>query len=111
LRPNKTLFCNRFVGLQREQSIEIGQNTKQKREHYTVVTRLEIAELEREIDKIDPGAFIIYSSISATKGEYVKKTMFKSLTISIFLLETFGYFYPAQTPAAVAKLNQKNEQT
>lgn len=40
---------------------------------YTVVTRLEIAELEREIDKIDPGAFIIYSSIKATKGGYVKK--------------------------------------
>ncbi len=40
---------------------------------YTVVTRLEIAELEREIDKIDPGAFIIYSSINATKGGYVKK--------------------------------------
>lgn len=40
---------------------------------YTVITRLEIAELEREIDKIDPGAFIIYSSINATKGGYVKK--------------------------------------
>lgn len=40
---------------------------------YTVITRLEIAELEREIDKIDPGAFIIYSSINATKGGRVKK--------------------------------------
>ena len=40
---------------------------------YTVITRLEIAELEREIDKIDPGAFIIYTSINATKGGYVKK--------------------------------------
>lgn len=40
---------------------------------YTVITRLEIAELEKEIDKIDPGAFIIYSSINATKGGYVKK--------------------------------------
>lgn len=40
---------------------------------YTVITRLEITELEREIDKIDPGAFIIYSSINATKGGHVKK--------------------------------------
>lgn len=40
---------------------------------YTVITRLEIAEIEREIDKIDPGAFIIYSSINATKGGFVKK--------------------------------------
>jgi uncharacterized membrane-anchored protein YitT (DUF2179 family) len=40
---------------------------------YTVITRLEIAEMEREIDKIDTGAFIIYSSINATKGGYVKK--------------------------------------
>lgn len=40
---------------------------------YTVITRLEIAELEREIDKIDSGAFIIYSSINATKGGRVKK--------------------------------------
>lgn len=40
---------------------------------YMVITRLEIAELEREIDKIDPGAFIIYSSINATKGGRVKK--------------------------------------
>jgi len=40
---------------------------------YTVITRLEIAEMEREIDKIDAGAFIIYSSINATKGGFVKK--------------------------------------
>ena len=39
----------------------------------TVITRLEIAEMEREINKIDTGAFIIYSSINATKGGYVKK--------------------------------------
>ncbi|MDA3906796.1 MAG: YitT family protein [Bacteroidales bacterium] len=40
---------------------------------YTVITRLEITELEREVDRIDPGAFIIYSSINATKGGHVKK--------------------------------------
>lgn len=40
---------------------------------YTVITRLEIAELEREIEKIDSGAFIIYSSINATKGGRVKR--------------------------------------
>jgi len=40
---------------------------------YTVITRLEIGEMEREIDKIDSGAFIIYSSINATKGGRIKK--------------------------------------
>ncbi|MBN2237461.1 MAG: YitT family protein [Bacteroidales bacterium] len=40
---------------------------------YTVITRLEIAEVEREVDKIDSGAFFIYSSINATKGGRVKK--------------------------------------
>ncbi len=50
-----------------------GCNLEQTDIVYTVITRLEIAEMEKEIDKIDPGAFIIYSSIKATKGGYVKK--------------------------------------
>lgn len=40
---------------------------------YTVITRLEIARLRREIDKIDSDAFIIMNSIKDTKGGMIKK--------------------------------------
>ena len=40
---------------------------------YTVITRLELAELKKEIEKIDPEAFIVMSSIKDTKGGMVKK--------------------------------------
>ena len=40
---------------------------------YIVITRLEIARLRTEIDKIDPGAFIIMNSIKDTKGGMIKK--------------------------------------
>lgn len=50
-----------------------GETLKETDIVYTVITRLEIAEMEREIEKIDPDAFIIYSSIKGTKGGRVKK--------------------------------------
>lgn len=40
---------------------------------YTVITRLEIARLRTEIDKIDCDAFIIMNSIKDTKGGIIKK--------------------------------------
>ena len=40
---------------------------------YIVITRLEIARLRTEIDKIDPDAFIIMNSIKDTKGGMIKK--------------------------------------
>ncbi len=40
---------------------------------YTVVTRLEIARLEGEIDRIDPAAFVIKSNIKDTKGGMIKR--------------------------------------
>ncbi|MBN4065925.1 YitT family protein [Candidatus Amoebophilus asiaticus] len=40
---------------------------------YTVITRLEIARLRTEIDKIDSDAFIIMNSIKDTKGGMIKK--------------------------------------
>ncbi|HKJ06948.1 MAG TPA: YitT family protein [Flavobacteriaceae bacterium] len=40
---------------------------------FTVVTRLEIARLKTEIDKIDSSAFIIMNSIKDTKGGMIKK--------------------------------------
>lgn len=43
---------------------------------YTVITRLELAKLKREVDKIDPGAFIIMNSIIDAKGGVIKKRPF-----------------------------------
>ncbi len=40
---------------------------------YTVVTRLEISKLNKEIAKIDPKAFVVMNSINDTKGGMVKK--------------------------------------
>lgn len=40
---------------------------------YTVVTRLEIARLQGEIDRIDPSAFIIKNNIKDTKGGMIKR--------------------------------------
>lgn len=40
---------------------------------FTVITRLELAKLKTEIDKIDEQAFIIMHSIKDTKGGMVKK--------------------------------------
>ena len=44
---------------------------------YTVITRLEIAKLQTEIDKIDNSAFIVMSSIKDTKGGMIKKRPLK----------------------------------
>ncbi len=40
---------------------------------YTIITRLEIARLKTEIDKIDADAFFIMNSIKDTKGGMIKK--------------------------------------
>ncbi len=40
---------------------------------YTVVTRLEIARLQSEINRIDPSAFIIKNNIKDTKGGMIKR--------------------------------------
>lgn len=40
---------------------------------YTVLTRLEVARLNTEIEKIDPEAFIIMNSIKDTRGGMIKK--------------------------------------
>lgn len=44
---------------------------------YTVVTRLEIARIKTEIEKIDKDAFIIMNSIKDTKGGMIKKRPLK----------------------------------
>ncbi|UOR05660.1 YitT family protein [Hymenobacter aerilatus] len=40
---------------------------------FTVVTRLEVTRLTDEIDKIDPNAFVVMSSVRDTKGGIVKR--------------------------------------
>ena len=40
---------------------------------YSVITRLEIAKLKTEIDKIDPNAFIVMSIVKDTKGGMIRK--------------------------------------
>ena len=40
---------------------------------YTVVTRLEVAQLQAEIDDIDANAFVIMSSIKDTRGGMIKR--------------------------------------
>lgn len=42
---------------------------------YTVITRLEIHKLYRELDKIDPGAFVVMGRISDTRGGMIKKAV------------------------------------
>ncbi len=45
---------------------------------YTVITRLEIRKLNTEIEKIDPNAFVIMTSIRDTKGGMIKKRPLKN---------------------------------
>ncbi|MBX7052981.1 MAG: YitT family protein, partial [Flavobacteriales bacterium] len=40
---------------------------------YSVITRLEISRLKAEIEKIDPNAFVVMSSVKETKGGMIKK--------------------------------------
>lgn len=44
---------------------------------YTVITRLEISRLHAEVDKIDPDAFIVTSSVKDIRGGMIKKRPLK----------------------------------
>jgi len=54
-----------------------GESSKQIDIIYTVITRLEIARLKNEVEKIDTEAFITMSSIKDTKGGMIKKRSLK----------------------------------
>ncbi|MEZ4886559.1 MAG: YitT family protein [Chitinophagales bacterium] len=54
-----------------------GENLQETNIIFTVITRLELAKLKTEIDKIDENAFIIMNSIKDTKGGMVKKRPLK----------------------------------
>jgi uncharacterized membrane-anchored protein YitT (DUF2179 family) len=40
---------------------------------YTVITRLEISRIKAEVEKIDPNAFVVMSSVKDTRGGIIKK--------------------------------------
>jgi uncharacterized membrane-anchored protein YitT (DUF2179 family) len=44
---------------------------------YTVVTRLELNKLNTEIEKIEPGAFVVMNRVKDTKGGMIKKRPLK----------------------------------
>jgi uncharacterized membrane-anchored protein YitT (DUF2179 family) len=44
---------------------------------YTVVTRLEISKLNTEIEKIDPSAFVVMTTVKDIKGGMIKKRRLK----------------------------------
>jgi len=44
---------------------------------FTVITRLELSKLKTELEKIDPHAFIVMSSVRDTKGGMIKKRRLK----------------------------------
>ena len=46
---------------------------------YTVITRLELTRLETEIDKLDPGAFLVMSKVKDIKGGMIKRLPLKKL--------------------------------
>ena len=50
-----------------------GENLSETQIVYTVMTRLEIAKLKTEVDKIDPNAFMVMTPIKDTKGGMIKK--------------------------------------
>ncbi len=50
-----------------------GENLNDMDIIYTVMTRLEIAKLRTEVDKIDPNAFTIMNTVKDTKGGMIKK--------------------------------------
>lgn len=54
-----------------------GENLKPIDIIYSVITRLEIAKLKTEINKIDTDAFIVMNSIKDTKGGMIKKRPLK----------------------------------
>ena len=44
---------------------------------YTIITRLEVSKLKLEIEKIDPNAFVVMSSVKDMKGGMIKKRPLK----------------------------------
>jgi uncharacterized membrane-anchored protein YitT (DUF2179 family) len=50
-----------------------GEQLKQMDIVFTVITRLELSKLKKEVEKIDPDAFIVFGEVKDTKGGMIKK--------------------------------------
>lgn len=53
-----------------------GENLDKTDIIYSVITRLEIAKLHKEVEKIDPNAFVVMNSVKDLKGGMIKKRHF-----------------------------------
>jgi len=54
-----------------------GEDLKKTEIVYTLITRLELAKLQTEIDKVDKNAFVVMHSIKDAKGGMIKKRPLK----------------------------------
>lgn len=57
--------------------VKQGEENSEIKVIYTVITRLEIRNLNTEIEKIDPDAFVVMNSIRDTKGGMIKRRPLK----------------------------------
>lgn len=57
--------------------VKQGEENREIKVIYTVITRLEIRNLNTEIEKIDPDAFVVMNSIRDTKGGMIKRRPLK----------------------------------
>lgn len=55
-----------------------GENKVEMDIIYSVITRLEVSKLTTEIEKIDPEAFVVMSSVKDTRGGMIKKRPLKN---------------------------------
>lgn len=54
-----------------------GEKLKDADVLYTVITRMELSKLKKEVDKIDPNAFIVFGEVKDIKGGVIKKRPLK----------------------------------
>lgn len=73
--PDEEVWCTLYSG--KKGYAKRGETLMQTEIVYTLVTRLELARLHTEIDKIDKDAFIVMHSIKDAKGGMIKKRPMK----------------------------------
>lgn len=63
--------CTLFAG--KKGFAEKGEELESTYVVYTLITRLELAKLKTEVEKIDPGAFLVMQPIKEARGGMIKK--------------------------------------
>lgn len=69
--------CTIYKGL--KGYVKPGESLRDTNIVYTVITRLEMAKIVAEIDKVDDKAFVIMSSVKDAKGGMIKKKPIKNI--------------------------------